>query len=228
MGLRCTVVATPSQALALLRTQLPAGVLLWIDQATLDIGMTLLDALTDHGEHIPSLLVTDTQDFQQRLQMVQRGADRLLLPSISPQHALEIIQESLHTTGAAHKVLILDDDSQVLELLQAVLSPWGFQLTTLADPTQLLPTLEAVRPRLLVLDVEMPQINRLEICRVLRADDRWRQLPILILTVHEDIPTQQQAFQVGVDDFISKPVMAADLANRILNRLQRVQAQESS
>lgn len=78
---------------------------------------------------------------------------------------------------------------------------------------------------LLVLDVEMPDANGLELCPVLRADDQWQQLPILFLTVHEDVSTQHQAFEVGADDFISKSVMGTELPTRILSRLKRVSRQ---
>ena len=55
----------------------------------------------------------------------------------------------------------------------------------------------------------------------LRADETWRQLPVLFLTVHEDADIQQKAFQMGADDFISKAAMATELPQRVLNRLQR-------
>ena len=55
----------------------------------------------------------------------------------------------------------------------------------------------------------------------MRSDRRWQQLPVLFLTVHHDEKTEHQAFAVGADDYINKPVIASELANRILNRLER-------
>ena len=218
----CSVAATtPTQARALLHTQPPDGVLLWLDAVDIEDAMTLLSAISQQEATIPVLIVTAIQDFHQRLRLVQQGADRLLPAVTSPRQAIEAIQQTLQTVRRAFKVVIVDDDPQVLDLLRTLLSPWGFQLTTLENPTQLWSTLEEIQPHLLILDVEMPGANGLEICQVLRADAKWRCLPILFLTVHEDISTQQQAFNVGADDFISKPVAAADLANRILNRLRR-------
>ena len=133
---------------------------------------------------------------------------------------METVQQTLQPEGEAFQILVVDDDVQVLELLRPLLAPWGMQLTTLADPVQLWDSLEQVQPDLLVLDVEMPDANGLELCQALRTDEQWRQLPILLLTVHEDAQTLQQAFHVGADDFIYKSTMATELPQRILKRLQ--------
>ena len=99
--------------------------------------------------------------------------------------------------------------------------PWGFEITTLAQPQLFWDVLEDVEPDLLVLDIEMPDINGIELCQILRRDRRWQQLPILFLSVHQDDKTQYQAFANGADDYICKPVTGSVLANRILNRLRR-------
>ncbi|MEM6351698.1 MAG: response regulator, partial [Cyanobacteria bacterium P01_D01_bin.14] len=166
---------------------------------------------------------SDIQDFQQRLQLVQQGAERILPPATAVSHIVKDVRQLLQAGNAARRVVIVDDDPEVLEFVTTILAPWGFQLTALERPTQLWQTLDKLRPDLLILDVEMPEASGLELCQVLRADDRWRHLPILFLTAHEDINTQQQAFNVGADDFVSKATMAADLPGRILNRLKRTQ-----
>ena len=223
MGVSPLTAAHPTEAKTLLQTQSPVGVLLWLDESNLKAGLTLLDAIAQGDTPIPALVVTGIQDFHQRLQIVQCGGERILPPATPPHQLMVAAQQILHPTNTASKILIVDDDVQVLDLLQTLLSSWGFQLTTLDNPAQLWTTLDKVQPDLLVLDVEMPEVNGFELCQVLRADEKWRQLPILFLTVHEDAKTQQQAFKVGADDFISKPVVAKNLANRILNRLKRSQ-----
>jgi PleD family two-component response regulator len=75
-----------------------------------------------------------------------------------------------------------------------------------------------------VLDVNMPQINGFELCQILRSDPKWQRLPVLFLSVLTDSASQQQAFTVGGDDYLCKPLMGGELAKRILNRLQRVSA----
>ena len=188
--------------------------------------MALLEHLDKQVGEKPLLVISDVVDFRQRLIWVQQGVDRILPRSTSPQQVIQDLNLLLQDEPTASKVMIVDDDIQVLDFLKTILSPWGFQLTTLSEPTQLLQTLETVQPHLLVLDVEMPEVSGLDLCQVLRADDRWQQLPILFLTVHEDIPTKQDAFKVGADDFISKSVMVTDLPMKIKSRLQHMQARE--
>ncbi|MEL6165713.1 MAG: response regulator, partial [Cyanobacteria bacterium J06628_3] len=81
--------------------------------------------------------------------------------------------------------------------------------------------LEAVKPDLLILDVQMPNIDGIELCQLLRNDSRWAWLPIIFLTGQRDNETIQQVFSAGADDFINKPVVAPELITRIFNRLER-------
>ncbi|MBE7385708.1 MAG: response regulator [Leptolyngbya sp. SIO1E4] len=221
VGIRSMGTTNLTQAHAILQAHAPAGVLLWLDQAHFEEGMLFLEAIAQCSDKIPVLMVTDIQDFQQRLQMVQQGADVILPTSTAPRHAVKTVQQTLQIDRTSYKIVVVDDDVEVLDFLRTLLLPWGIQPTTLDDPSQLWSTLEAVQPQLLVLDVEMPEANGLELCQVLRADEKWRHLPVLFLTVHKDDKTQQQAFNVGADDFISKSAMTTGLPNRIVNRLQR-------
>jgi DNA-binding response OmpR family regulator len=82
-------------------------------------------------------------------------------------------------------------------------------------------TLRATRPDLLILDVNMPEINGIEICRAIRNDASWQALPILFLTVSNDADTMQQVFAAGADDYLTKPIVGEELLTRINNRLKR-------
>ena len=221
VGLQCAIAANSKQATAMIQKQSPTGILLWTATETLDEAIKLLGAVIQQSDKIPAIVVTDIQDFGQRLQLVQQGASVILKGTTSPSHAIEMIQQALKAVSKAAKVVALDDDPQVLALIQTILLPWGFQTTLLESPDRLLDTLASVQPDLLLMDVEMPEANGLEICRVLRADERWQQLPILFLSIHDGDNTQHQAFNVGADDFVSKLAMATELPARLLNRLKR-------
>jgi DNA-binding response OmpR family regulator len=73
------------------------------------------------------------------------------------------------------KLLIVDDDTQLLDLLQVMLHPWGFQVVVLSDPQQLWSSLEAVKPDLLMLDIEMPRANGIKLCQDIRNSDDFGQ-----------------------------------------------------
>lgn len=120
------------------------------------------------------------------------------------------------------KVMVVDDDRHWLQTLPNLLNPWGFKITTLEEPQQFWTVLQAVMPNVLVLDVNMSGVNGFELCQALRRDPHWQKIPILFLSALTDRDTQNQAFTIGADDYLCKPVIGADLANRILNRLQRL------
>ena len=148
----------------------------------------------------------------------------LLYLPFAPTQAIASVTQLLRQTGGGAKVLIVDDDPCVLQKIQISLAPWGFEISTLDNPLEVLTVLDKVAPDLLVLDVEMPDVNGLELCQILRSEPRWHRLPIIFLTIHQDAKTQRRAFAMGADDYVEKTIVGADLANRILNRLARVRA----
>ena len=165
----------------------------------------------------PFLVLLPALPAQARLRLVQQGASQLL-ERASPQQ--QLITEALGMMrNTPVKIIIVDDDPQILQVLQVSLAPWNFDITPLTDGKQLWAALETIDPDALVLDVTMPGITGFEICQLLRADPRWRTLPIVFLTVHEAETTRGRAFRFGGDDFINKSVAASELAIRILNQI---------
>jgi PAS domain S-box-containing protein len=120
------------------------------------------------------------------------------------------------------KILVVDDDPQILEILATILTPWGLEIITINNPFQFLETWHIINPDMLILDVEMPGKNGIELCQIVRNHPQGSELPILFLTVHNDAETVNQVFSIGADDFVSKPIIGSELVNRIINRLERV------
>ncbi|MFE4104818.1 response regulator [Almyronema epifaneia] len=227
-GIQAVIVPTLQQAAAIFPQRLPDLILL---DFTPGSSPTLTAAnreqlarVQQQQPGVPILVRMNSEVFSDRLQVVQQGVHGIVPATASPQQVIAAAQQTLKDVTGSARVLLVDDDPQQLTWLQTTLSLWGFEIFTLDDPNQIWQTLAAVNPDLLVLDVEMPGINGLDLCQVLRADLRWQALPILFLTVHEDAKTEGHAFSVGADDFVTKPVVAAELANRMLNRLKRSHA----
>ncbi|MGF1590189.1 MAG: response regulator, partial [Pleurocapsa sp.] len=183
--------------------------------------VAFLEQLHQQMPQLPIVEIAESPQLLDRLDLVRKGGNLTLQYPVEPSTAIDCVIELIESAGAAAKVLIVDDDPQVLLSLQISLQPWGFELTTLNEPQHFWEVLEDVEPDLLVLDIEMPEINGIELCQILRSDRRWQLLPILFLSVHQDEKTQYQAFANGADDYICKPVTGSILANRILNRLRR-------
>jgi diguanylate cyclase (GGDEF)-like protein len=132
-----------------------------------------------------------------------------------------LVQELKPPSPAAPKIMVVDDDRMILRLLRVILEPWGLHLTTLSSPADFWEQLEAVKPDLLILDVNLPEWDGIELCHTLRNDSQWSWLPILFLTGQQDSESIQQIFAAGADDYASKPIIAPELITRILNRLER-------
>jgi len=109
----------------------------------------------------------------------------------------------------------------VLQKLTELLQPWGIQVTTLASPERFWQVLTATDPDVLLLDLEMPTIQGIELCRVVRQDSKYGDLPILVVTAHTESEAVQQVFDAGADDFIAKPFIGPELVTRVINRVER-------
>ena len=119
------------------------------------------------------------------------------------------------------KIMAVDDDPQILDLLRNLLEPWGFQLTLLSDPQQFWQSLTKLRPDLLILDVEMPELSGIDLCKSVRNDPNFHNTPIIFLSAYHDVNVIQKVFSVGADDYVSKPIVAPELIARVQNRLDR-------
>jgi CheY-like chemotaxis protein len=143
-------------------------------------------------------------------------------PATTAQIFQAIAQVRTATQRSSAKVLIIDDDPEMLALLSSMLTPWGLETITLSDPQQFWKVLVTASPDLLLLDLEMPGVSGLELCQVVRQDAQRGDLPILVVTAHTDAQFLQQAFAAGADDFITKPVLGPELVTRVLSRLERI------
>lgn len=159
-------------------------------------------------------------DLHQWVRLLRQEISQSPNPAESAELAPQLTAQ-IQRSGQTDKILLVDDDPKILALLQTLLQPWGLQVSTIADPHQFWQTLEAVSPDLLVLDIEMPYLNGIELCKVIRNDPHWSELPIVFLTVHKDAEAVNQVFTVGADDFVSKPIVGPELVTRIVNRLER-------
>ena len=191
-------------------------------------GLILLEELTNKFPELPVLVFTVQDGFSDRLAVARLGGRAFLSKPITPVQILEAVQNVLqrsHTSEA--KVMAVDDDPLLLDVVRQFLQPWGLQLTTLEDSSKFWRTLETCNPDILILDVEMPQFNGIELCQVVRNDPTWNSLSILFLTSHTDAETIHRIYQAGADDYVSKPITEPELVNRIFNRLERARLLKS-
>jgi diguanylate cyclase (GGDEF)-like protein len=185
----------------------------------------LFKLLSDLGQRtppIPVLVLTPQEGIIDRVAIAQAGGRGILTKPVTPEKIWQVFSQLLQRYRSQNiRVLVVDDDPILLASLRPLLEPWGIRMMGLANPLKCWETLETVQPDLLILDVEMPQLNGIELCRAIRTDPNWQDLPILFLTAHQEIETIQDIFRVGGDDYILKPVVAPEFLTRITQRLER-------
>lgn len=104
------------------------------------------------------------------------------------------------------RVLIVDDDELILIALKELLRPQGYVVETVARGADALAKLEGESYDLLILDVIMPEMDGFELCRRIRATDRYRETPIIFLTAKSRDEDRQKGMEVGANLFLSKPI----------------------
>ena len=125
------------------------------------------------------------------------------------------------------KILVVDDEPMVSRGLTTLLGKRGMTVTAVNDPLRFWTVLDETKPNLILLDLEMPKISGTELCRVVRSDPRWSELPVIFLSGHTDQASVQRVFAAGADDYVGKPFVPGELMMRIENRLTGVKARRA-
>jgi diguanylate cyclase (GGDEF)-like protein len=209
---------------SLLHTAAPSPSAVLIDLETSAAAETLefLSDLASCHPDVPAVVLTSRGALTDRVEVARRGGRGFFPKSLPPGQCVEEALALLERIDAARThVLAVDDDPAVLKALQAVLVPRGIRFTGLSDPLRFWEALETSLPDLVLLDVEMPSVNGIELCRVLRSAPPRAGIPVIFLTAHSDPATVHRVFASGADDFVAKPIVGPELATRIANRLER-------
>jgi len=117
-------------------------------------------------------------------------------------------------------VLIADDNPQILELLEAYLDPLELRVLIAMNGQEALDTVENDQPDLILLDIMMPKRSGFEVCRLLKDDPRYRDIPIIMVTALNEVADMERARECGADHFLSKPVNKLELLDRIQHLLE--------
>jgi len=118
------------------------------------------------------------------------------------------------------RILVVEDDRDANDLLEQTLTDEGYQVHQAFDGLEGLEAVSSFQPDLMLLDLMMPQMNGIELCRKLRAEPATRSLPILLLTAKDSLTEKITGFEAGGDDYITKPFVIGELLARIKAHLR--------
>jgi len=119
-------------------------------------------------------------------------------------------------------ILVVDDEDPILELLRFNLEKEGYQVFVAKDGQEALDCVDKEQPDLLVLDVMLPGMDGLEVCRIMRLNPRLQQIPIIMLTAKGEEIDTVLGLELGADDYMTKPFSPRELLARIKARLRRL------
>lgn len=121
------------------------------------------------------------------------------------------------------RILIIEDDKDIVELVRYNLDKDGYQVASCADGATGLVQVKKSPPDLLILDLMLPKLSGLEVCKEIRRQEKLSRLPILMLTARGEEADRVVGLELGADDYVTKPFSPRELAARIKALLRRVQ-----
>jgi DNA-binding response OmpR family regulator len=121
------------------------------------------------------------------------------------------------------KILVVDDEPEAVELLEFNLKKAGFDVITATDGAQAIRQARSGHPNLVVLDLMLPEIDGLEVCKMLRRDPATARVPIIMLTAKAAEVDRIVGLELGADDYVTKPFSPRELVLRVNKVLQRGQ-----
>jgi DNA-binding response OmpR family regulator len=113
------------------------------------------------------------------------------------------------------KILIADDDPLNVEFFEVILSKLGFEVEKAEDGFEALEAVKRFRPDLIILDNIMPRMSGWELTKALKSDPPYRDIPIIMLSALDDVKDKIESFELGIDDYITKPFNFSEVLARI-------------
>ena len=130
------------------------------------------------------------------------------------------IDESALSDLSNARILLVDDNQQNLELMQAYLEGLPCRLSTARDGIEAIEAIHREKPDLVLLDVMMPKMSGFEVCRKLKADPATRDIVVIMVTALHEVGDHERAVESGTDDFLTKPVNKLELLTRVRSLLK--------
>lgn len=202
-----------------------------IDAVVIDSRLSALDASFDLPRQLRSLpgssdlpiaICSDNPGLHNRMAALHSGVSAYILKPVEPDRFIVLMLELIRERERqAPRVLILDDDEDMRVLVKDHLSAQGMKVEVAESGFDIFDRIEAFNPDLLILDIVMPGVTGLDVCRMLRNTDRWRDLPVLFLTAKGTVESRVSAFEAGGDDYLAKQLIREELLTRTRIRIER-------
>ncbi len=195
-----------------------------VDQRALGAWQQLLNKVGggESGRSRPPTLGVGGEDrLEWQLEAMRSGAEGCyVLPAQLSQLARRLA-DLADIRSTPYRVLIVDDDPSITEFCEAVLSHNGIQVRTCNEPMSVFSLLADFRPEVIVLDMYMPEVNGLELLKLLRSNAQTMLTPVIVLSADDDAERRFDALHLGGDDYLTKPIRPRFLVAAVTGRARR-------
>lgn len=133
----------------------------------------------------------------------------------------------MSATNTVKKILIADDEPDILEIVKYNLQNEGYEVATAKNGIEAIEQAKRFNPDLIILDIMMPGKNGIEVCNILRMQPAFNQTLIIFLTALSDEGTEVKGLETGADDFITKPISPKVLTSKVIALFRRVNKEDT-
>ncbi|WJG09253.1 diguanylate cyclase [Aliiglaciecola sp. LCG003] len=173
---------------------------------------------------IAVFILSNWNSFEPRLLGVRAEVSEYLLKPVDIASLVSKIRSTFNLdTGDTYKLIVLDDQKVVGEFYKALFENKGIEVKVYTDAVQLMDELESFYPDAFLLDMHMPDINGLEVAKVIRQQSKYNYVPIIFLTADTDMQIKLNVLQCGADDVIHKDTSAGMIVEQVQSRIERGQ-----
>ncbi|MCH1930151.1 diguanylate cyclase [Shewanella sp. A25] len=167
-------------------------------------------------------VLSSRSDFEMRLLAIRaKVSEYFVKPAETTLLVRKIHQWLKMSEKQPLKILLVDDQQSMVDFFTRLMQSQGLMVKGMTDPQQVLPTLELFEPDLFIFDLNMPDVNGLELAKMIRQLDKYSSSPILILSADDTMQNKVNIIQAGSDDLISKQTEPGLLVTQIISRAQR-------
>lgn len=180
------------------------------------------------GQQLPSIVLSGRDDFEARLSAVRAGCAAYFLKPAKPLELAAVLDDLMNDKpDEPYRILLVDDEPDVAEYHSLILEEAGMLVYQTHKPEVILETLRTFNPDLVLADMYMPVCDGVEMAAIIRQVPEYVGLPIVFLSSETNRKKQFKAMQVGVEGFITKPVIPEELIASVALRAERMRTLRS-
>jgi len=176
----------------------------------------------DDPLNVHIVFIAENDTFKKRLQAVRKGADVFFVLPLDITEMLDNLHNLTNEAGQElYHILIVDDDPEQIAWCALWLQQAGMITSVVSNPMQVIPQIIETKPELILMDMYMPNCNGMELAKIIRQQKAFVSIPIIFLSIENNIHKQYEALHLGGDDFLTKPIKPEHLIASVTIRANR-------